>query len=335
MSSDLDVAPWDVSAEDYPREGALNERITFLLRYAVLAPSSHNTQPWRFQVDARTVRIFADLSGWLEVADPDKRELYLSLGCAIENLAIAARHFGFEPRVSYGSGAGDDPEAMILLEGDGSGQSEVDPDDLFEAITVRHTNHGSYDGRAIPDRVRERVEMVATETDIQIHLTDDPEVRERVDEWTVRADAMQFADPEWRRELGYWLGQGVFGQGWLLSRVARIAVSWLDLGKATGKKDRQLLDSASLLGVVTGPDRSRLTTLEAGRVFERLFLKATAEGLALQPMNQVLQVEEVRQDFERLLPAEWGRPLLTFRMGHAEPEGHTPRLPLDAVVQEE
>jgi nitroreductase len=331
--SDLDTEPWQVRAEDYPREGPLEARAAFLLRYAVLAPSSHNTQPWRFRVDGRRIDLFADPSGWLEVADPDRRELHLSLGCALENLVVAARHFGFQPAVSLGPGGEEGPEATVRLEGEGSGPGGGDADPLFPALTTRHTNHGTYDGRPVPGSVRRRLEGAAGRDDVQVHLTDDPEVRRQVDDLTVRADALQFADPAWRRELGRWLARGVFGQGWILSKMARLAVTHLDLGRSTGKKDRALLDSASLLGVVTAPERSRIAALEAGRVFQRLFLTATAEGLALQPMNQVLQVEEVREEFEALLPEGWGRPQITFRLGYAEAEEHTPRLPLEAVVE--
>jgi nitroreductase len=346
--SDLDTEPWQVRAEDYPREGPLEARAAFLLRYAVLAPSSHNAQPWRFRVDGRRIHLFADPSGWLEVADPDGRELYLSLGCAAENLVVAARHFGFRPTVSWapgrewgggtgpgGTDTGDAaPEGTVLLDGDGSGPGGgQENDSLFPALTERHTNHGTYDGRPVPESVRRRLEGAVHGDDIQIHLTDDPEVRRQVDDLTVRADALQFADPAWRRELGRWLARGVFGQGWILSRIARLAVTHLDLGRSTGRKDRALLDSASLLGVVTAPERSRIAALEAGRVFQRLFLTATAEGLALQPMNQVLQVEEVREEFEALLPEGWGRPQITVRLGYADAEEHTPRLPLEAVLE--
>lgn len=333
MISDLGLEAWEVRAQDYPGQASLEARVAFLLRYAVLAPSSHNTQPWRFEVDGTTVCVFADPSGWLDVADPDRREWYLSVGCAIENLLIAARRFGFHPVLSYGGG-GDEPEARIELRGTGDGCPLPGMDvELFEAITVRHTNHGRYDGRVVPAPIRARLQRVAGGRDIQVHLTDDPDVRARVDELTVRADVTQFADPAWRRELGSWLRRGVFGQGRIMSRVVGVAVSRLDFGTRTGRKDRELLGSASLLGVVTGPDRDRVTALEAGRVFQRTCLRATAEGLVLQPMNQVLQVEEVRAELERLLPADWGRPLLTFRLGYADAEAHTPRAPAKAVTR--
>ena len=72
-----------------------------LLRYATLAASSHNTQPWRFELDGDRIRVFADTSRQLRVADPDRRELFLSVGCAVENLVVAAEHYGYATTVTY------------------------------------------------------------------------------------------------------------------------------------------------------------------------------------------------------------------------------------------
>ena len=90
---------------DYPHAGSLPDRLRFLVRYAVLAPSSHNTQPWRFHIAADRIDLFLDESRWLKVADADQRELHISLGCALENLLVAAEHFGLGPQTEYPSGS--------------------------------------------------------------------------------------------------------------------------------------------------------------------------------------------------------------------------------------
>lgn len=217
---------------------------------------------------------------------------------------------------------------MRLEEGPGrDGPSR--PPELFGAIRRRHTNHREYDGAPVPNEVQTSLESVATDEEIQIHFTDDPDVRRRVDDLTVRADALQFADSEWRDELGDWLGRGVFGTGWLVSKIAQFAVRHLDMSERTQRKDSDLLGSASLLGLVAASGSSVKARLQAGQVFERLFLAATNAGYVLQPMNQILQVEEVRDDFVALLPEEWAPPQITFRLGRAEAESHTPRRPLE------
>lgn len=72
-----------------------------LVRYATLAASSHNTQPWRFAFEPGRIVIFPDLSRRCPAVDPDDRHLYASLGCAAENLVWAAQAAGQQSRVSY------------------------------------------------------------------------------------------------------------------------------------------------------------------------------------------------------------------------------------------
>jgi nitroreductase len=330
----MDLSAWDVDPKGFQADETCDEQAAFLLRYAVLAPSSHNSQPWRFRVGEGRVEVRLDRTRWLRVADADQRELHISVGCALENLLIAAERFGFRTDVHYFPRAEDpDLAATVDLQRPGS-VSAFRPAELFDAIPRRHTNHRRYDGRPLSPEQVQRLEGVAVEPGIAIHLTDDAATRRRVDELVVRADALQFADPAWREELGYWLGQGVFGGGWLLSRVGQLAVTYLNLGKSTAKKDSELLDSASALGVVTAADQepTRIAQLHVGQAFERMALAATALGIQVQPMNQVLQVPEIEAEFRALLPSDWGIPQLAFRVGFAEAERHTPRRPLREVL---
>jgi nitroreductase len=204
MTSENDpkVAPWQIKERDFHRHGNSREKLTCLLRYAILAPSSHNAQPWRFGVGDSEVRVHADRSRWLKVADADQRELHVSLGCALENLLITAEHFGYGHRTAYSPETDEaDLVAVVALELEGE-PSRFRPPELLEAIPARQTNHNVYDGRPIPAEDVARLEDCCVEDDILLHLTDDVAIKRSVDELVVRADAMQFADPAWREELG-------------------------------------------------------------------------------------------------------------------------------------
>lgn len=330
--NETEARPWQVDASAFPEDAPRSEQYAFLLRYAHLAPSSHNTQPWHFEIEGDGISVLLDRERWLRVADADQRELYISVGCALENLLVAAEHFGFAGTVRYlPQGAEGDVAAEVQLQ-PSANISLHRPQTLFPAITQRHTNHRPYDGRPLTEEQVQRLQETAVESGIEIHLTADPSVRRTVDELVSRADALQFADPAWRQELGHWLGKGVFGSGWIMSKASQLAVTYLNMGQGTAKKDSELLDSASALGVITARPVDRTVQLQVGQVFERMFLTATAMEMALQPMNQILQVTETRAEFEALLPAAWGVPQLTFRLGYAPPEGHTPRRELSDVL---
>src|ERR1044071_2504628 len=92
MNSPLEV--WNISADDFPADGNSEEKLWFLVRYAVLAPSTHNTQPWRFRIHGNVVELYADFARALPVVDPQYRELIMSCGAALLHLRIAIRYFG-------------------------------------------------------------------------------------------------------------------------------------------------------------------------------------------------------------------------------------------------
>jgi hypothetical protein len=143
--SDPRREPWLIDEADFYEIEDGRAQKEFLLRYAVLAPSGHNTQPWTFRIADEGVEVRPDYSRRLPVADPADRELMISIGAAITNLRVAAAHFGFESTTLY-----DGDGVLIAL------RETCKPDEqlcaLFPAITQRHTNRADFDRRPIdPD----------------------------------------------------------------------------------------------------------------------------------------------------------------------------------------
>ena len=54
--------PWIIDEDDFYELETHEEQMQFLLRYAILAPSRHNTQPWSFHIGSDGVQVFADMS---------------------------------------------------------------------------------------------------------------------------------------------------------------------------------------------------------------------------------------------------------------------------------
>jgi hypothetical protein len=204
---------------------------------------------------------------------------------------------------------------------------------LFDAITARHTNRRVYDGQPIPLDDLTRLQQCCVEPGIILDMTDHPAIKRRVDEMMIEADALQFANLAFREELAHWMAQGAFGASWLMARIAQLAVTYLNLGKSVSRKDSEVLLSAPVLAVISSHRDDRLAQVLAGQVFERVFLRATALGIRLQPMNQILQVPEIKAQVAALIPTPGLRPQMAFRLGYARAEQeHTPRRPLEEVL---
>lgn len=332
---DPKVTPWQISEKDFPSSGNLADKLRFLLHYAILAPSSHNTQPWKFMVNENTVRIFIDQNRWLKIADADQRELHISIGCTLENFLIAAEHFGFEYEVTYfpkRENAALAVSVALLPNGqpEASGKREI-----FYAITKRTTNRNVYEELTIPKGDLRLLENCYHEDKegIFLHLTSDPEIKQKVDELMARADTLQFSDPEYREELGYWIGQGLLGTPWLISKLGRLAVTHLDLGNSQAKRDSKALESAPVLGVISSETDDRVSQIKVGQVFERIGLTANTIGVQIQPMSQIIQIPELRDEVAQLIPKPGVIPQHTFRLGYGKVEkGHTPRRELEEFM---
>jgi hypothetical protein len=98
VSSPIDtpLEVWGIEAASFPRHGTLREKLSFLVGYAILAPSGHNAQPWLFSIADDTIELYADRARALPVFDPEDRELTISCGAALLNLRLALRRFGYQ-----------------------------------------------------------------------------------------------------------------------------------------------------------------------------------------------------------------------------------------------
>ena len=330
---DLQINPWQVVEQNFPQGRDDAHKLAFLLRYAILAPSSHNTQPWKFAIGRDEIALFVNKDRWLRVADSNQRELYNSIGCALENLLIAAEHFGYGHHVTYFP----EPTNLkfaaaveFLPEGAPSAHR---PRALFDAISNRHTNHRPFEDRLVPEADMDRLRAAVAEDGISLYLTSDLALRLQVDRLVNRADATLFANREFREELDYWIGEGAFGTPWLLTKLAQLGAGYLDLGGFAPKSSSEIMMSAPVLGLLCSTQDDLLSQVKAGQALERIYLTATCLGIRLQPMSQLVEVAETRDQLRALVDVGDLVIQQPLRLGYAEPEpSHTPRRIVEEVM---
>ena len=323
---------WNIKESDFPSNGSAESKLTFLLQYAILAPSSYNAQPWRFSVNGSEIRLFADENRQLTVADADRRELYVNLGSALENLLLAAEHFGYICHVAYFPGE-KDLAATVNLSPGNVFMTEADAR-LFGVILNRSSNSNPYDIKPVPESVLLDLRNQSVGEGILVYTNEDSGTKEKLSGLVVAADQLQFSNANYRSELGHWIGQGTMGPTGIQASIAQLEVTLLDPGPGMIKRDQELVNSTPAFGFITSERNDRESQVRAGQAFERLWLEATALGLSLHPMSQVLEVPQTKASLADLLPAGHGYPQLAFCIGYARPEEHTPRRALAEIIKE-
>lgn len=292
-----------------------DETFREMIAAAMLAPSSHNTQPWIFHPTPNGVELEVDHGRALPVNDPDGRELIISCGTALFNLEIAARHFGFEPTVvRYPDPRRPDVVADVTL----AAGADSDELDLYDAIAERHTTRGNMTTEGLTFELQGRFAAVAALHDIEFDIVGHAHKAE-VAQLVADGDNWQFANPSWRRELADWMRSRRHGDGISVSQLTgwavRSVVANSDLGLSTAKRDRHLVETAPMLAVMATERDDEQAWLESGRALEHILLIAAREGLHVGFLNQPCQVTFLRDQLRELLGIR-GIPQVMIRVGH-------------------
>lgn len=309
------------------------------IRFATLAANAHNTQPWKFSVAGSSVSIRPDLERRTPIVDPDDHHLFVSLGCAAENLAIAAAARGRHASVHFVSD-GDGAVSVDL----GRGAARDGP--LFEAIPKRQVTRSDYDGRKVSDEDLRLLETAAREPGVEtILITDEPR-REEALEHVIEANSRQLRDPAFRNELRHWIrfskvaairtGDGLYGPTlgspaipqWLGRMILGLV---LRPGKENDKYARQVRSSAGL-AVFVADAADKAHWVSVGRSYQRFALQATALGIKHAFLNQPVEIPEVRSDFASWLGTGGRRPDLVVRFGRAPDMVRSLRRPVADVM---
>ena len=310
-----------------------------LVHYATLAPSSHNTQCWRFQIQDKAIVIAPDWSRRCPAVDPDDHHLFVSLGCATENLAQAALANGLK--------------TTALLDTSGSIACSLEPtkamtSPLFRAIAERQCTRADYDGKPLKNDELRLLERAGTGDGVSVRLLTARPAIESVLDYVVAANTAQMNDAAFVAELTSWIrfsgdealrrGDGLFAgtsgnpavPRWLGSPMMRL----LFTAKTENEKYARQIRNSAGIAVFVSEQNDKAHWVEAGRCYERFALQATALGIRNAFLNQPVEVAAVRPQFASWLGLQAGnqRPDLVVRFGRGPAAPLSMRRPIEAVL---
>lgn len=309
-----------------------------LVRYATLAASSHNTQPWRFSLERSRIRILPDLSRRCPAVDPDDHHLFASLGCAAENLLLAARAAGLQGHCSF-----DESTAGLQIDLEPASTSRSS---LFEAIPSRQCCRAEYDGGTLSATQQGLLEQAGRGSGVSLLLLTSEQQKQQVADFVAEGNSAQFIDSRWVAELKSWVrfngrealqnGDGLYGPvmgnpevpRWVGALSMRLSFS---AGRQNRKDARHIRSSAAIAVFVSDAD-DRQHWIEAGRCFERFALQAAALELRTAFINQPVEVPALRPQFAAFLAIGHRRPDLVVRVGRGPEMPRSMRRPLKDVL---
>ncbi len=312
-------------------------RLAELVRFATLAPNSHNTQAWLFAGDDAQITIAADPLRETPTVDPDRHHTFVSLGAAAQTLGIAATAYGLTATPTFDP----DSENITLALTPGATASP-----LLTAVPQRQSNRSAYDGTPLGPPDRAALMQSVAGSNAVLHLIDDPAQKATLRDLVIAGNAAQMDDPAFCAELLEWLrfseheatltGDGLFagcsGNPSMPQWLGGTLFPLVFRKKTETAKYREQIDSSPLLALLVSADDTPASWVETGRALARLTLQATALGLAHAHVNQAVEVPAQRAAVAATLSLTVGRPSILLRLGRAAPMPFALRRPVADVT---
>lgn len=328
-----------------------------MVRTAILAANPHDIQPWLFSVASSSINVYIDPGRNLGTVDPFGREVHIGLGCALENLVLAAEAGGFTPSLKLMPDASDPTHiaAIDILPGNKS------TSDLYNAIPLRHTNRGAYEIRVVPNETLDALKSLNQESDIGVLWFSSDDERKSAGDLIIASTEAFIADKVMSGDSSKWMRQdwqdiqrykdGITLDAQGLSSIMLLAAKILP-AQSQDENDKYWLQStkdvhvatAGAFGLIVAKDgRDSVQRLKGGRLWQRMHLWATNGGIGMHPLNQVIECAEresvlgsepkITNQLKALTGPGW-QPLMMFRLGYATTKAMaSPRRPAEEVLR--
>lgn len=352
--------------KDWRKDSNNGDGSLALVRAAILAASPHNTQPWLFKVSDSRIDLYIDTTRNVGALDPYLREEHIGMGCALENLMLAAAANGRQATLTIIPGKlgpiPAEPAPKLVARVD-LAPGKREESELYNAIPRRHTNRAPYiPQKPLPtDFVDALTRLPSDEPNVKMFLFTAEAARKKIVEVSSAANDEIYSDPEVKRGSDRWihlqwsevqkfrdgLTFDAFGQPSTTTAIAKMMPLWM-LRKAVSRGPKNgysnLMLSAPLIGIITVGDRyDQENCLRVGRIWQRAHLLATARGLAGRPCNEAVELIDHDKALGKLAkrtawlgdviadPA-W-QPVFVFYMGYPTLTARaSPRRPIERVV---
>lgn len=312
------------------------DKVKFLLRYAILAPSTHNSQPWLFRMSGNTCEIYYDPSIKIVYGDPLKRDLYISMGCLIENLVIAAKYFSIFDSISYVFE--DNLVARITFREDNSETTSAEFKHLIDIIPARINVRGKFEEKEIETQQLNEIGQLAAQLhpELTTHMVTDKDKIKKFAELTREGIQIIYKSKEFRREMSSWMRSsmskkrdGLPGYSLRMSLAQSLIipklVKYVDIGNKLSKLNYASIASAPAICVISAKENSPANWVQTGQLAEHLMLEFPSRGVKTSIFIASIEIGELYKSVQEILGTN-EIPQFLFAAGYMDsPQPPTPR----------
>lgn len=358
---------WEINEKNFPQDS--EEKLKFLINYAILAPSSHNTQPWLFKIITRKdaepfdktqgklyaeqrgnfhtdslnqeIHIYADFKRKLTYSDKEGRMLYIALGCALCNICVAADYFEMGYKIEYNEEVNNfkNPALKIIF----NQRPIANNKQLFSAITKRHSNRNKYKDKPVPEEYLKEFRNYNKEQDLKINFISDENLKNKIAEISSEAMGKVMSDGNFRKELAFWLRNnltkkfdGMPGNGHnmslFISLFAPHILRNINVSRVEAKKERRKIRNLPVIGIISSRENNPLLWIKTGELLEKILFCAASKNIDFVIRVASIEVPEAREKLKQALNIDF-MPQILFGLGYAGKEAPlSPRRPLEDFI---
>lgn len=317
------------------------ESILKIIKYAAHAPSGHNTQPWKFNFRNDTISVLPDFTRALPVVDSDNHELYISLGCVLENLVIAANQFNYETKINIRN-IENDPQILVNLYESG----ETKKSGLFDYILKRQVTRRKFNPLKIQEEVLHELFINTHYEGVHVKLfLSETEINSLIP-YIIDGNNVQFNNKAFVKELVSWFrfsekevmlkGDGLWSASLGLPNMGRFIGSifmnnFVSAGSEVRRLEKLVPASSGFALFMVGKNDS-YHWIKLGQSFQRFGLKAAKYHVSHAHVNMPCEVLQVREKLIHDFQLKDLTPLLLIRFGFSDPMPYSFRRNINNLI---
>lgn len=328
-----------INPQEYNNLKNNHERLCFLISLASLAPSSHNMQPWKFEIESdRIIHVIADKSRRLYVADPQGREFAVTLGTLLGTMKMVADCYGLTYNYTIFEDLAD---KVATFEFQDLNAKQIDAKYL-KALIGRHNSRLPFEEKPLPEEFLSVLETLP-QAGVKLHLVSDSGLKSHLKPVVLESIRVAFQDKGFRNELYPWLKPSVgahedglvgknLGMPLLVSLIFPSMTRFFDISALQVKIHTRMLNNVPVFGVLTTKDDIAKEWLQVGMSFQKIAVEAEKNGISIGVMQGGVESKNHRSEIQRILGIE-DKMQMFFRLGFCDKvHYHSPRRPLSKIL---